>query len=221
MLRGYFIGRITGRVKVETDTASIFVQPDLTAPGRWVEFSKELLGGKELNKSQGGEATDKLNIPVVLLESLPLALVKVYGQSHESLTPYLELFRLGKNLKRNGYGVRSESKTELDEWFVGTSGFDPLTKAEPGTDERKAEAERILRKWAAEADAYWTKAPRESQNYEWQIFGELAPNISRACNELVEELNRSEPKLGEFTSSEERFVAEVLDDLKSDQEDIY
>lgn len=221
MLRGYFIGRITGRVQVKGSTVSIFVQPDPTVAGRWVEFSKELLGAKELGLSNGGESTDKLNIPVILLESLPLALVRVYGQSHESMTPYLELFRLGKNLKKHGYGIRTESKTELDEWFVGGSEFEAVTKSAPGSDELKAEAENILKVWIKRSQDEWSRAPRRSQDYDWQIFGELAPNIIRACTELVEELNRTEPKLGEFTSSEERFVAEVFEAPASTEEDIY
>jgi hypothetical protein len=221
MLRGFFVGRITGRVQVSGSTVSIFVQPDPTVAGGWVEFSKELLGGKILGLSNGGESTDKLNIPVVLLESLPLALVKVYGQSHESMTPYLELFRLGKNLKKNGYGVRTESKTELDEWFVGGSEFNPVTKSDAKSDELKAEAERILRVWIKDANEAWSKPPRTSQDYEWQIFAELAPNIVRACTELIEELNRTEPKLGEFSGGEERFVEAALDDSDSDEEAIY
>jgi hypothetical protein len=221
MLRGYFVGRITGRIKVQGSTVSIFVQPEPSVPGRWVDFSKELLGAKVLGLSNGGESTDKLNIPVILLESLPLALVKVYGQSHESMTPYMELFRLGKNLKKNGYGVRSESKTELDEWFVGGVEFEPVTKSEPNTDELKAEAERILRVWIKDATDAWSKPPRTSQDYDWQIFAELAPNIIRACTELVEELHRTEPKLGDFTSSDERFDTEISDQPANNDEAIY
>jgi hypothetical protein len=221
MLRGYFIGRITGRVQVKGSTVSIFVQPDISVAGRWVEFSKELLGAKVLGISNGGDSTDKLNIPVILLESLPLALVRVYGDSHESMTPYLELLRLGKNLKKNGYGVFTESKTELDEWFVGGSEFEPITKAEPRTDELKAEAERILRVWIKDCQVAWSTPPRTSQDYSWQIFGELAPNIIRACTELIEELHRTDPSLGQFTSSEERFVAQLQEETGPDEEAVY
>jgi hypothetical protein len=199
----------------------IFVQPEASKPGRWVEFSKELLGAKELGLRNGGESTDRLNIPAILLESLPLALVKVYGSSYESMTPYLELFRLGKNLKKNGYGVRTESMTELDEWFVGGSEFKPLTKSEPKTDELKAEAEQLLRVWIKRSQDQWNNPPSQGNFYEYEIFGEIAPNIISACSELIEELNRTEPKLGDFTSSESRVVAEVFDAPASPEEDVY
>jgi hypothetical protein len=78
-----------------------------------------------------------------------------------------------------------------------------------------------LKVWIKRSQDEWSRAPRKSQDYDWQIFGELAPNIIRACTELVEELNRTEPKLGEFTSSEERFVAEVFEAPASTEEDIY
>ena len=209
MLRGYFIGRLTGRLQIEGSVVKLFVQPDTSKPGRWVEFSKELLGGKEIGLRNGGESTDRLNIPAILLESLPLALVKVYGSSAESLTPYLELFRLGKNLKKNGYGVRSESKTELDEWFVGGSEFKAFTDSAPGTEELKAEAEKTLRDYIGLAQQQWNNPPSQSNFYDYEIFGEIAPNIISACEELIEELHRTEPKLGEFSATEQRVVAEA------------
>jgi hypothetical protein len=209
MLRGYFIGRLTGRLQIEGSVVKLFVQPDTSKPGRWVEFSKELLGGKEIGLRNGGESTDRLNIPAILLESLPLALVKVYGSSAESLTPYLELFRLGKNLKKNGYGVRSESKTELDEWFVGGSEFKAFTDSAPGTEELKAEAEKTLRDYIGLAQQQWNNQPSQSNFYDYEIFGEIAPNIISACEELIEELHRTEPKLGEFSSTEKRVVADA------------
>ena len=222
MLRGYFIGRITGRIVVDGGSVKIFVQPDPSKAGRWVEFSKELLGAKELGLRNGGESTDRLNIPAILLESLPLALVKVYGSSHESMTPYLELFRLGKNLKRNGYGVRTDSMTELDEWFVG-GGKDltPITKSAPNTEELKAEAEQLLKVWIKRSQDQWNNPPSQKNFYEYEIFGEIAPNIIAACSELIEELNRTEPKLGDFTSKESRVVAEVFDAPASPEEDVY
>ena len=221
MLRGYFIARITGRLTIEGPTVKIFVQPDASKPGRWVEFSRELLGGKVLGLSLGGESTHRLNIPAVLLESLPLALVKVYGSSHESLTPYLELLRLGKNLKVGGYGVRDEAKTELDEWFVGGSEFSPLTKSLPGTDDLKIEAENLLKVWIQRSEDHWNQPPTREDFYKFEIFGELGQNIISACKEIIEELNRTEPRLGEFSSSEKRVVADTFKAPDSSDEDIY
>ncbi len=221
MLRGYFVARLSGRLTIEGSTVKIFVQPDMSKAGRWVEFSKELLGAKILGLRNGGESTDRLNVPAILLESLPLALVKVYGSSHESMTPYMELFRLGKNLKSNGYGVRTESKTELDEWFVGGSEFTPLTTSQPGTDELKAEAENLLKSWIKVTQDHWNKTPTQENFYDFEIFGELAPNIIAACEELVQELHRTEPKLGEFSSMEQRVVAETYDGPSSPDEVIY
>ena len=221
MLRGYFIGRITGRIQIEGQIVKIFVQPDASKAGHWVEFSKDLLGDKKLGLRNGGESTDRLNIPAILLESLPLALVKVYGSSHESMTPYLELFRLGKNLKNLGYGVRSDAKTELDEWFVGGSEFKALTKSEPKSDELKAEASQMLKDWIKVSQDQWNNPPSQSNFYDFEIFGEIAPNIISACTELIDELNRTDPKLGEFSSTEQRVVAESVDSTVSPDEVIY
>jgi hypothetical protein len=212
MLRGYFIGRLTGRLTVEGSVVKLFVQPEPSKPGRWIDMSQELLGDKKIGFRNGGDSTDRLNVPAVLLESLPLALVKVYGSSSESLAPYLELFRLGKNLKKNGYGVRTDSKTELDEWFVGGSEFKPLTDSAPGTEELKAEAEKTLRDYIGLAQQQWNNPPTQSNFYEYEIFGEIAPNIISACEELIEELHRTEPKLGEFSSTEQRVVAQAAPD---------
>jgi hypothetical protein len=137
------------------------------------------------------------------------------------MTPYMELFRLGKNLKSNGYGVRTESKTELDEWFVGGSEFTPLTTSQPGTDELKAEAENLLKSWIKVTQDHWNKTPTQENFYDFEIFGELAPNIIAACEELVQELHRTEPKLGEFSTMEQRVVAETYDGPSSPDEVIY
>jgi hypothetical protein len=223
MLRGYFVGRITGRVLVRGSVVSIFIPGESSGGGRWVDFPSDLLGGKVIGLSQGGESTDKLNIPVVLLESLPLALVKVYGTSHESMTPYLELFRLGKNLKkyRVGVDVSPETKTELDEWFLGEGQFQPVTKSEPNSLELKTEAEGIITHWKIEAEKAWSAVPRDSQSREWQIFGELAPNIVRACTGLIEELNRTEPKLGELPTGDANVTDVVSGSPISDEDAVY
>ena len=221
MLRGYFIGRITGRVTVEDNTVKIYAQPDPSKQGNWIEFSKDLLGDKKLGLRLGGDSTDRLNVPAVLLESLPLALVKVYGDSTSSMAPYLELFRLGKNLKAKGYGVRGEAMTELDEWFVGQGGFTPLTKEAPKSNELKAEAGKLLELWAFRAKEQWNNPPSRENFYEYEIFGELAPQMIAAAEELVAEINRTEPSLGEFSASATSVTSAAAPASFAAEDDVY
>jgi hypothetical protein len=114
-----------------------------------------------------------------------------------------------------------ETKTELDEWFLGEGQFQPVTKSEPNSLELKAEAEGIIAHWKITAETAWGAVPRDSQSREWQIFGELAPNIVRACTGLIEELNRTEPKLGELPVGDANVTDVVSGPGISDEDAVY
>jgi hypothetical protein len=121
-LRGWLLGRLTGLVQLESSTEdkpfSVKVFP--TNPGKKSpsSFGSGTLGVKKLGLGGKGDDSSGLNIPAVLLETLPIALANASADMG-LLQPYLDLIEIGLEMKTVG-GVESHKMTCLDLWFSKT-----------------------------------------------------------------------------------------------------
>jgi hypothetical protein len=120
-LRGWFLGRITGLIQIETSTEDrpfgVSVFPSNPNKQSASAFGSGTLGAQRLGLEGKGDDSSGLNIPVILLETLPLALANASADIN-SLQPYLDLIELGFDIKKVG-GVEAHKMTGLDLWFMG------------------------------------------------------------------------------------------------------
>lgn len=209
-LRGWLLGRLTGLVQLESSSddrpfnVKVFpINPEKKTPS---SFGVGTLGVKKLGLVGKGDDSSGLNIPAVLLETLPIALANASADMG-LLQPYLDLIEIGLEMKTVG-GVESHKMTCLDLWFLKKQLWPESQlsfKKEDGSvvpdtdmDARRTWAIQWLQdnvKYLESIDAIRiTEANFWSLNPEYEIAKEL---IS-AANKALEEI--SNPNLGKVES---------------------
>lgn len=128
-LRGWIIGRMTGRIKITTNPLSkkqdVSVYRDKTQNGiaaSWLPFSSTVLGsiGLGIENPMGGKDSTGWNIPAILLESLPLALSRMVPGDLSPWEPYSEVIKLGLSMYTfKGAVIMAGQPAALDRWHSG------------------------------------------------------------------------------------------------------
>lgn len=212
-IRGYIIGRMTGRVVFDGNapiTIKVWV-PDSTNPanGNWSAFRPEILGSAGFGLVGLAGAATGWNIPALLLESLPLAMVLLAPGDTERLTPYKELIRLGSNLKSHpelAENLFADQPNELDLWFAGETSLQSQLQKLGGAGETLKTASLAwleeLAKYARELQG--ARLDIDSEFWKQPAAFEISENLERAAQYISEELQR--PDLGKYQRSEQVFT---------------
>ena len=220
-LRGWFIGRITGLVQIEesSEDRPHRVRVHSTDPAQRTPsvFSTTTLGVQKLGLAGKGNDSTGLNIPAVLLETLPLALANA-SSDMSLLKPYLDLIQLGADMKEVG-GVDAHKLTGLDLWFIQKENW-PGTQLSFKNDEgntipandmiaRRAWAKEYLQKNIAYLESI--DAMKITSEKFWGISPqyEIAKELIQAAKKVQAELGRD--NLGEAEVS--MFEIQLPEDL--------
>jgi hypothetical protein len=222
-LRGWIIGRITGLIQIETSTEdrphSVKVLSKNPAKKNASAFGAATLGVKKLGLQVRGNDSSGLNIPAVLLETLPLALANA-SSDLGLLQPYLDCIDLGWETRQTGFAA--EKMTALDLWFSGQQMWpesqlsfrDRDNSVIPSAD---LNARRIwAQEWLGEIINYLESL--DSQRITTDNFWSLNPEYEIA-KELVEaakliQIELANPNLGhaESGSNANTFIPDDMDD---------
>jgi hypothetical protein len=152
-LRGWIIGRLTGRIITEQGPhgfeVRVYRDKDLHGhDAKWLQFSQEVLGAKALglDSPTGGSDTTGWNIPAILLESFSLAMSQISIGNTSAWDPYQEVIRLGNSMYSiSGIGHAAGSAVALDNWLNGTDAALGLKSQLSGV-----ETEELGKIWVAQ-----------------------------------------------------------------------
>jgi hypothetical protein len=226
-LRGWFIGRITGLVQIEssTDDRPHKVKVHSTDPTDrdGSVFSTTTLGVKKLGLVGKGNDSTGLNIPAILLETLPLALANA-SSDMSLLQPYLDLIKLGLDMKEVG-GLDSHKMTGLDLWYVEKQNW-PASQLSFKNEEgiglpandmsaRRAWALDYLEKNIAYLDAIDKTKITKDKFWGLSAQYEIAKELIQAAVKVQAELRRGNLGEVEVTQDENLLIAEP------DEQDIF
>lgn len=205
-LRGWLVGRITGLVQLDVSTPDrpygvrVFsANPSNTKPA---QFGPITLGVKQLGIESKGNDSSRLNIPAVLLETLPFALASA-SSDMGLLQPYLDLIEIGLDMKTVG-GMASHRMPGLDLWFVDQKHWPEsqlsFKRADatvvPGSDMESRRQWAI--NWLTETIVYLEEinSQKVTESNFWHLNPEyeIATELIKAARKVQEELRR--PDLG-------------------------
>jgi hypothetical protein len=199
-LRGWLVGRLTGRIKVVAAGVGggqqVQVYRDATAtglPATWISFPNEVLGATNLgveNPLGGADATG-WNIPAILLETIPLALARLVPSDISPWEPYQEVIKLGLAMYQfEGALMNANQPGSLDNWHSGAdrdAGIVSDLKSVTDIESAKAWVAGVMR----DMDAI-SRDPINSQNF-WQVKAvrEIAKPLGLAAQTVAAELART------------------------------
>jgi hypothetical protein len=215
-LRGWIIGRITGRVILETAasgeiTVKVYQPADNQGhPAQWIAFGKEVLGASRI----GVAGAQNWNVPAVLLETLPLALSKMNANDQTSWRPYNELIKLGLHIASNPTLERFVSgATELDTWLNGQDKDLGLkTQLAEGVGSELTATQKWLSDVIEVTEQKYQKLVNLTNMDQVAVEVEIAPALIAAGRSVLDELNRPDlgTKKAEFLISESPSALPVL-----------
>jgi hypothetical protein len=195
-LRGWIIGRLTGRIVTEQGKhgfeVRVYRDKDIHGhDAKWLQFSQEVLGDKKLGIHDpvgGGDATG-WNIPAILLESFSLAMSQISSGNTSAWDPYQEVIRLGNSMYSIGVGHAAGSAVALDNWINGTDAALGLKSQLSGV-----ETPELATTWVSqiiEDMRSMRDYPITSQNF-WNIdpVYEIIDLLEKAAELVKKELER-------------------------------
>lgn len=202
-LRGWIIGRITGRIQIADSAHGKFQEVSVfhhdAKNGKspvTLKFGKDLLGASKFGISgdKAGRNTTGWNVPAILLETLPLALAKMTAENQESFAPYAEVIRLGLNMYTAPVSsVYEGTAVELDTWFnKSDQALGIKTQLKDGVGEDL----EVTKAWLSQVITSMenkVKFPINEANF-WSVDAEfeIAEALASAGKNVLEELNRSD-----------------------------
>lgn len=197
-LRGWLIGRITGRIKVAKESGSLVqVWQDETKNGekaKWISFSPEVLGAKQLGvvNPEGPKDSTNWNIPAILLETMPLALARMTANDLSTWIPYDEVIKLGINLYTfDGASLTVGQPGSLDRWHSGADRAQGL-ESEITTIKDLDSAKTWLADVANEMDSKSRVAINANNFWSVQAYREIAKPLAEAARQVAVELERAD-----------------------------
>ena len=198
-LRGWIIGRLTGRIVTEQGKhgfeVKVYRDKDIHGhDAKWLQFSQEVIGAKALglHSPTGGSDTTGWNIPAILLESFSLAMSQISSGNTSAWEPYAEVIRLGNSMYSiSGIGHAEGSAVALDNWLNGTDEALGLKSQLSGV-----ETVELARAWVAqiiEDMRSMRDYPITSQNF-WNIDSvfEIIDLLEDAAELVKKELERDD-----------------------------
>jgi hypothetical protein len=215
-LRGWLVGRITGLVQLESSTAekAYTVKVFSTDPAKKAaeSFGVATLGVNKLGMVGEGNDSSGLNIPAVLLETLPLALASA-SSDIGLLQPYLDLIEIGLEMKSVG-GVESHRMTGLDLWFTNQKHWqesqlsfkrsDGVTIPSSDMNERRQWALDWLSQNIEYLQAVDSQKISEQNFWKLNPEYEIARELVQAARKVQAELSR--PGLGQVENRAENTI---------------
>lgn len=197
-LRGWVIGRVTGRIKLEQiadGEAVVKVYQPADKHGHratWLTFDNTYLGVSKL----GASGASNWNIPAILLETLPMALAKINENDQSTWLPYSEVIELGLPIRTNQALLRwVNGATALDMWHNKSAsqlGLVSQLSENKGTDLEACKA--YLKSVSANQEAKYQKLVNMANIDSVTIEVEIAPIMIAAIRSVLDELNH--PDLG-------------------------
>lgn len=211
-MQGWIIGRLTGRIQLE-DIGNGREGSRIRVYGESEEFvfDEVLLGTRQINlRKSPPHDTSAWNIPAVLLESLSLAVMQCQGGDVSPLKPFLEIVKIGKELKygtgtgKGAIGGSRDHANDLDDWY--NSGKVPggrksqiIPDSEGLTPEERKTAAQV---WLSEVKAYFvdlqSRIVKRPDLWKVNRDRELLPAILDVLDEVLAELSHVE--LGKVSS---------------------